>query len=763
MRIWHIALLCVLLQAMTGCTGADDDDTTPVANDDDATAVDDDDTTPPDPLADVIGVFNLTNVVRADTTSYIDFSGAFGTFPQEDVQPFSPAGYLETFSYGADAPFWRFDLGGWPLPPEGEWEVVTPSVWLAWLPAEQTWWDGGPRIGLGNYLAQRLDFDDVRAYQVDDPLVPGAAAWQAGGALSWDNLGGDEVVGWSAPEGVPIPAAVDLLQPAEASTLSTPAALPYTVRWAPAADGSFVTLGLVRDRYSPAWIARVPDTGEYEIPAAVLHDELGPGEATLVLGRTIDTPLPHPQGDILVRAREERRATVDLLPDVQLDPAFGRPGESVTVTVDWWTATWQADATATFGDGVSVDSITPDPSENHRATLVLDIAPDAALGGREVVFAAGDAEVTVPGAFTLLDLLPQDTCADAESEDPLAAGTWQSTTAGGSNDLRAYDCIPWSLGAADSVYRVELAEGETLGLILDAPAPSDGALALLTDCADGLTAVACADLGFDGEPESLTYTAETAGSYYLAVDGYYFASEGQAFGGPFTLTLQTHTQVLDPGWMSPGDTEVFTLTGPSAWSSGLTAADVDFGDGLVVEAVSPAGPPRDLAVQVTSSPAAGPGPRTVAVEDPSLGSVVFEAALYVTDWPAFDSCEDSVGDSMTAGAGAGFAPATNTIAQTGCFDWGSEGPEVVLPVDLLTGETLTATALGLDDLQLYVLSDCLDAETCLAGADLWLAGEEEQVVFEAAAAGRYYLVVDVYGGLLDPLGPLSFELTLTID
>ena len=105
MRIWHIALLCVLLQAMTGCTGADDDDTTPVDDDDDATAVDDDDTTPPDPLADVIGVFNLTNVVRADTTSYIDFSGAFGTFPQEDVQPFSPAGYLETFSYGADAPF----------------------------------------------------------------------------------------------------------------------------------------------------------------------------------------------------------------------------------------------------------------------------------------------------------------------------------------------------------------------------------------------------------------------------------------------------------------------------------------------------------------------------------------------------------------------------------------------------------------------------------------------------------------------------------
>lgn len=761
MRIWHTAMLCVLMGALTGCPTGDDDDSTVVANDDDATAVDDDDATPPDPLADVVGVFNLTNVVRADGTSYIDFSGAFGTFPQEDIQPFAPAGYLETFSYGADAPFWRFDLGGWPLPAEGEWAVVTPSSWLAWVPAEQTWWDGGTRIGLGNYLAQRLDFDDVRAYQVDDPLVPGAAAWPAGGALSWDNLGGEQVVGWSAPDGVPLPAAVELVEPAEAGATDTPAALPLLVRWTPADDGSFVTLGLVRDLYSPTWIARVPDTGEYEIPAEVLHDELGPGEATLVLGRTIDTPLAHPQGDILLRAREERRTTIDLLPDVQFEPAFGRPGEAVHVAVDWWTASWQADATATFGEGVTVDSITPDPAEPHRAVIVLLVDADAALGGREVVLGSGADEAIVPGAFTLLDLLPQDTCADAD--ESLPPGTWQSTTAGGNNDLRAYDCIPWSLGAADSVYRVELAPGETLGVLLDAPAPSDGALALLTDCEDGLSAVACADDGYEGDPEALSYTSEDGGAYYLAVDGYFFANEGQAFGGPFTLSLQTQIQVLDPRWMQPGESEVFTLTGASDWSPGIVAADVDFGAGLVVEAVSAAGPPRDLAIQATAAPTAEPGPRDVTVQDPSLGAVLFESALYITEWPALDSCADASGDGLVAGGGTGYAPVTNTIEQTGCFDWPSDGPEVVLPVDLLAGQVLSAAATSADDLQLYVLSDCLDAMTCLSGADDTLAGEEEVLAFEATTPGRHYLVVDVYGGLIDPLGPLQFELTFTID
>ncbi len=54
MRAWHTAVLAVTLLA--GCPQGDDDDSSSI--DDDDVSQDDDDATPPDPLADVIGLFN---------------------------------------------------------------------------------------------------------------------------------------------------------------------------------------------------------------------------------------------------------------------------------------------------------------------------------------------------------------------------------------------------------------------------------------------------------------------------------------------------------------------------------------------------------------------------------------------------------------------------------------------------------------------------------------------------------------------------------
>ena len=108
-----LALLALLCLVVLGCgqTVDDDDDT---ADDDDISDDDDDSTPPPDPLADVIGIFNLTNVVQSEGQSYVDFSGAFGTFVDFAYDTLSPAAYLATFSYGADAPYWRLDLGAFP-------------------------------------------------------------------------------------------------------------------------------------------------------------------------------------------------------------------------------------------------------------------------------------------------------------------------------------------------------------------------------------------------------------------------------------------------------------------------------------------------------------------------------------------------------------------------------------------------------------------------------------------------------------------------
>ena len=278
-----LALLALLCLVVLGCgqTVDDDDDT---ADDDDISDDDDDSTPPPDPLADVIGIFNLTNVVQSEGQSYVDFSGAFGTFVDFAYDTLSPAAYLATFSYGADAPYWRLDLGAFPLPAEGQEELVDMLIYYPWVPDEQIWWDGGPRIGAGNYLTSRLDLTDVTAYQVDDPVHPGAMAWTAGGTLSWENPGGDPVVAWASADGIQLPESMVMTSPVPGSEIETPAALDYSVQWNPGTDGSFVTVGVVND-YGYAYIARVPDTGSHTIPASFLHDDFGSGEVELVLAR----------------------------------------------------------------------------------------------------------------------------------------------------------------------------------------------------------------------------------------------------------------------------------------------------------------------------------------------------------------------------------------------------------------------------------------------------------------------------------------------
>lgn len=759
MRAWHTAVLAVTLLA--GCPQGDDDDSAPV--DDDDVGQDDDDATAVEPLADLIGLFNLTNVVRAEGVSYIDFSGAFGTFIAEPDQPLAPAAYLETWSYGADAPFWRFDLGGFPLPDEGESAVVNPATWISWTPADQTWWDGGQRAGLGNYLATRLDFEDVVAYQVDDPIVPGAAAWTPGATLTWENAGGAHVVGFAAEAAVALPERVILLEPTEGATTPAASALPLTVRWTPNDDGSFVTVGVVQNLNSPTYIARVADTGEHTIPADYLHDQLGAGLAQVVLGRNIDTVLPHPQGDLIVRTREERRATVDLLPDVVLSPAFGQPGASLDIEVSWFTGTFEG-ATADLGDGITVTALTPDPADEHRATLSVDIALDAALGSRELVL-VGVESITWPAAFSVVDLVPSDTCEDAAAAGPLEPGSFTSSTAGSTDDLRSYACLPWSLAGPDAVWEVELGAGEALDLVLEAPAPVDGALLVLADCGDALSTVACADDGLEGDPEVLSYHAEEAGTVYVVVDGYYFAEKATAFGGPFTLTLEAGLPPLEPGWLLAGDGDTFTLRGDQPWGAVL-ASDVDFGTGVVVEAVSGGALPTELAVLATSSPSATAGPRTVTVNDPGLGLVSFPDALHITDWPAFDACADAVGDATPPGSGTAFAPgASSDYDVVPCLPYDSYGADVVYPLDLLAGEVLDATVQGPDDLQIYLLADCGDPESCFddAAADDTIEGQAESIVaWTVPADGRYYLVVDLFGSLVDPTTPWSFTLDITV-
>lgn len=756
-----------------------DDSLLPGDDDDSSTDTgDDDDSTPPvDPLAAIIGVFNLTNVVQDPTRSYVDFSGAFGTFASIETDTLAPAAYLSTFEYGADAAYWRSDLGGFPIPSEGNYEVVDLYGYYPWDPLEQSWWDGGPRIGVGNYLTSRLDFEGVTAYQVDDPLSPGAAAWTPGASLSWTNEGGAVVVASSLPNAIPLPDAVVLTSPQEGATVEAPAAHDLEVSWQPASDGSYVTVGLVQDS-SIAYIARVPDTGQHLVPSAVLSDEFSEGNLELVLGRTLETPLPHPQGTVLFRAREERRSTIELLPDVVLYPGHGQPGQTVAGSLNWYAGSFDASTVIELGvdDGsgglapgqVTVSSVQLVEGQDWRVGLSLVVDATASPGARTLRITSGSQVVEVPGAFTVLDLQPSDTCADAEANTPLDAGSFSSTTAGLTNDISSgYACIPWSMNGTDAVYRVQMSAGETLIVTANRPAPGDAALALLTECEAPESAVACADNTFEGETETLVYTASVDGDYYLVVDGYVFSGTGQP-AGPFDMQVSLEREVLVPGWLAQGQTRSFELTGESPWPSSLQPADIDLGSNVVAEAVAVGSPATSLEFQATAHPSAATGPRAVSVDVSPTDSVIEPNALWVTGWPAWDSCQAAnSASSIDAGSATGYGVQTSSaISSIPCFQWGSTGPDVLLPIDLAQGQSLTASVWSEEDTQLYVLSDCSLPESCIAeaAADDTLGGEAETIsAWTPATPGRYYLVVDLWSVPEDPLSPWAYDLTVDID
>ncbi len=763
---WVLLLLLALLTAGCPTEPTDDDDTTPATDDDDA-ADDDDATPPPDPLADVIGVFNLINVVQSPEVSYVDFSGAFGTFAASPDDVLSPAAYLGTFSYGADAPYWRIDLGAYPLPALGSSEVVDMVTWYPWSPAEQTWWDGGDRIGVGNYLTSRLDLTDVVAYMVDDPVSPGAAGWTAGGTLSWANEGGEPVIDWTGE--LPLPEAVDLIEPPAFSTVEHPAALDLEVRWAPGSDGSFVTVGVLNG-FGMAYIAHVPDNGEHVVPGDVLRGDFGSGTVEVVVARNLQTPLDHPQGTILMRTREERRATVELLPDVVLDPAWGEPGDTLAVRLSWFTEDLSAGVDVDLGEGVVINQVVPDPSDEHSVQLQVVIHPTAEAGPRDVTLqVAGGEPLVLGGGFAVLDLAPSDSCATADAAPPLVAGDYASTTAGLSNDYASgYACLSWSLNGADAVYRVELEPGETIIATLDMPDPGDGALALLGTCDDLASAVACSDTGIGGDPETLAWTSPDGGVFYLVVDAWTSGSSG-AYSSAWQLELSIERDVLDPDWIVPGESESFVLSGEAPWDGGLIAADVDLGQGLGVDALGIGSVPTDLEFLATANAAALPGPRDVVVDNGPGGVVTFTEALWVTGWPIYNTCEDAAAATAVAPASTtGYAPATSSVLDDiSCMPYPSVGPEIILPIQLFAGAVVDiAVTLPTEDAQVYLLSDCFDPDACFddAVADATLFGEEEVITaWVTPAEGRYYVVVDVYGGLENPLAPWQFDLAISVE
>lgn len=75
--------------------------------------------------------------------------------------------------------------------------------------------------------------------------------------------------------------------------------------------------------------------------------------------------------------------------------------------------------------------------------------------------------------------------------------------------------------------------------------------------------------------------------------------------------------------------------------------------------------------------------------------------------------------------------------------WGEDGPDAIYRVDVSVGETITAvvTPEGYDA-SIYILVDCSNPDTCVAGLDTGGDDDSETIEHTAAADTSYYIVVD---------------------
>jgi hypothetical protein len=103
-----------------------------------------------------------------------------------------------------------------------------------------------------------------------------------------------------------------------------------------------------------------------------------------------------------------------------------------------------------------------------------------------------------------------------------------------------------------------------------------------------------------------------------------------------------------------------------------------------------------------------------------------------------------------------------TPASSSCTGFSQAlGPDVVYYVDLVVGNVITVTMStgGLWDDALYLVTDCGNMASCVAGDDQYPDGSTFTYVVPAGGAGRYYLIVDGYG----PSGYGAFTISGTID
>ncbi|MBN2694806.1 pre-peptidase C-terminal domain-containing protein [bacterium] len=169
-----------------------------------------------------------------------------------------------------------------------------------------------------------------------------------------------------------------------------------------------------------------------------------------------------------------------------------------------------------------------------------------------------------------------DTCVDSPVIN--SSGLWVGTTVDATNDYNAGSggCTGFNTNGVDVTYQITMAAGDQLSLSLARTTTSvDMALYIVTDCSDVFTS--CVEGVDGGNPETLTYTAEADGVYFIIVDAY--TSSNSAY--TYELTVNYTPTEPDPCGDGVIDYDNGEECDPAAADpfDGITCMDLGFFDG----------------------------------------------------------------------------------------------------------------------------------------------------------------------------------------
>ncbi len=287
-----------------------------------------------------------------------------------------------------------------------------------------------------------------------------------------------------------------------------------------------------------------------------------------------------------------------------------------------------------------------------------------------------------------------DTCADASVSPITASGTYTGTLVGAGSDYDPdYESCDVSGEGPDVAYAVNLSAGQ----ILNATVVGDGDLSLyvLTDCADAAdTCVAGSDDGYEGDPETIQYTATTAQTIYLIVDSY---DDSEA--SDFSLDVDIHTPVCGDGKVD-GIEQCDDMNATAG--DGCTACKIDAGYNCTgTPSVCTPAPPGDTC-----------GNATVITGTQTINGTL------VGFNNNYDPDPTDSGDSCT---------------------YEQPGPDVVYAIDLSEGQILNVSEPD-GFFTYYLVTDCADVGTSCVGS----GDDFDDLTYTAPADGRVYLIVDSF-------------------